>query len=152
MEPSGLGKYSAADSTPRFSRRWADRGAAGCWRVWNLRPLMGRVSTLRWLRLRSASGSGRAAPKPLCRGPVGTRWFPVCSGSPHPAAQPWTGLRLSLLRGVAWSGCSFTQSRGGPCARRGSSPEPAVGGRWRHSCDGRRWLAGGQRAGNDRLH
>ena len=48
--------------------------------------------------------SGYSAPKPICCGPVGRRWFPESLGSPRPATPPWRRVVLSPPRTVSFIG------------------------------------------------
>ena len=109
------------------------------------------ASLLEWLRLRSASGSGRAAPKPNCRGPVDTRWFPEGWGRRTLLRSPGLGCVPHPDLGWRFRGARFGGRAVGPMLdgdRPRSLPFVAGGGT---AVGGGRWLAGGQRVGEIRI-
>ena len=85
--------------------------------------------------------SGYSAPKPICCGPVGRRWFPESRGSPRPAAPLGGGGAVSTSIGGRFRGARFLGRAVGPFRTGDRAPECAVCGGWRRSRMDIGWLA-----------
>ena len=96
--------------------------------------------------------SGYSAPKPICCGPVGRRWFPESRVSPRPAAPPWMREVLSPPRMVGFIGALVSSvARWAQFALGDRAPERAVCGGWRRSRMEIGWLAGRPDSGQNRI-
>ena len=85
--------------------------------------------------------SGYSAPKPICCGPEGRRWFSESPGSPRPAAPLGGGGAVSTSVGGRFRGARFLGRAVGPCHAGDRPPERAVCGGWRRSRMEVGWLA-----------
>ena len=121
MHLNGLKMPSAGDSTNDSALMGADRvrGSLGECRISQPNGLPHS-----WIAAPAAQllSSGYSAPKPICCGPEGRRWFSESPGVASPCSTPWRrGCCLHLDR-WAFPGRSFPRSRGGPVSHWGSCP------------------------------